>query len=220
MDSSLPSQVRAHVGSYPRPSARLAALLGAVLVGLFSVVGMPSTAAAAPADECSCQSGNFTQLLKRADTVMVASVEHVRLTEEATATSEATTTDEPDTMRVVARRVFKGEVEQARVEVTSTNVEPCTWYDSDNDERLLVVVRDGHADACTGSRPATTRVVQRVQRQLGSGEKIAPPPPREATRTKIEGTEPLDFGRLAAPGGAMVLVGLLGLAVVSRLNRT
>ena len=205
-------------------TARFPALLGALLVGLFSVVGLPAVAGAAPAAECSCQPGNFNQLLKRADTVMVASVEHVRLTEESAEASEetseqVTTTDEPDTMRVVARRVFKGEVAQARVEVTSTNAEPCTWYDPASDDRLLLLVRDGHADVCTGSRPATTKVVQRVQRQLGSGEKIAPPPPREATRTRIENTEPTDFGRLAAPGGAAVLIGLLGLAVVSRLNR-
>lgn len=208
----LPLPARVHAVPY----VRFVALLGAFVLGVLSMVGMPASASAAPTEECSCQPGNFNQLLKQADTVMVATVEHVRPIETEV---EGAPAEAEEAMRVVARRVFKGELEQARVEVTSNNSGSCGWYDAESDERLLLMVRDGHVDLCTGSRPAGTQAVHRVQRQLGVGERMAAPPPREATRTKVETEEPLDFARLAAPGGAMVLLGLLGLAVVSRLNR-
>lgn len=216
-------------------SARVRALVCAFAVLLMSVVGVSMTAT--PAYACSCKTANFKKLLQQADTVMVATVDHVRPIEADAASGEEAdadadsgvipagpgsldTVEAGEVMRVVARRVFKGELDQARVEVTSDNTGSCGWYDPETDERLLLLVRDGHVGLCTGSRPATTKVVQQVQRQLGVGEKMPAPPPREASRVRIESSEPVDFGRLAAPGGAMVLVGLLGLAVVSRLNRS
>ena len=125
-----------------------------------------------------------------------------------------------ETLQVVATRVFKGELESSRTRVTSFGGGSCSWYDPAVDERLLFVVRDGQASLCSGSQPVSANVMATVRKQLGSGQKMPPPPPAEAVRTKVEDSPPREFTRLAAPGAAMALLGLLGLAVVRGVSRS
>ena len=61
--------------------------------------------------------------------------------------------------------------------------------------------------------------MEKVEAALGAGESIDPPAPPAPTMTKVEGADPAAVSRLAAPGGALVLVGFLGLLVVGRLAR-
>ncbi len=71
---------------------------------------------------------------------------------------------------------------------------------------------------CTGTDRATPAYVADVERVLGPGTAIPKPPPpgQEPPKpeyTRVEDADPPEFTRLAAPGGAMVLLGLLGLVL-------
>jgi hypothetical protein len=78
------------------------------------------------------------------------------------------------------------------------------------------------ADRCGGTALADDKYVGQVEDVLGAGTPIgaAPPadnPPPEFTR--VADAEPETLTRMAAPGIALVLVGLLGLVVVRRATR-
>lgn len=189
------------------PPRALRQLLAALLVALASVVGL--SLAAAPAHACSCVSDmTLREQLTQADAVVVATVEKQ---------SQAEDSSSDVTLDMVASRVYKGTVPQARMQVTAASGS-CSYWSGAQDQKLLLIVKDGRADLCGGSRVATEQVLERVQGRLGSGQRIAPPPPAEAVRTPMETREPREFARLAAPGAAAALLGLLGLAVVSRVQ--
>lgn len=230
-------------GRARRRPAAWRALVGTVALAFTPLLLV--SVSAAPAHACTCETGKFAQQLKQADLVMVGRVERVvpasevptpttsapattaspTATPSGTASPSATPTGvgsapTAETLQVVATRVFKGDLEGPRTRVTSFGGGSCAWYDPAVDQRLLFVVRDGQASLCSGSRPASGTVMATVHQQLGSGEKMPSPPPAEAVRTKVEETPPREFTRLAAPGAAMVLLGLLGLAVVRGVSRS
>ena len=70
-----------------------------------------------------------------------------------------------------------------------------------------------------GTVPVDAEVVDKVVRLLGEGRDPVPPVPESAEFTPVETGEPTTLARAAAPGLALVLIGLLGLVVVRGLGR-
>lgn len=77
-----------------------------------------------------------------------------------------------------------------------------------------LVARDGG-----GTAPRTADLEQRVTDVLGNPRPPVPPEPEPVVYTGQDVTDVPPFSRLAAPGAALVLMGLLGLFVVRRVAR-
>lgn len=182
----------------------LRALLALVVVSLGLVLVVD-----APAFACSCKQATFAQQVERADVVFVATVDSV---------SSQTS---PRVYELTARRTYKGTVEHTtQVQSGSGSCGLGTLETG----KAYVFLATGtaapySANQCGGTAATSPRLVTKVERILGTGQVVAPPPPPTATRTKVETGEPYGFARLAAPGGAAVIVGLLGLLVVRQFKR-
>ncbi|WP_181312976.1 hypothetical protein [Nocardioides campestrisoli] len=182
-------------------------LLVLLLAGPLALLGV--LASASPAAACSCANLSFKQQVRTADTVFVGEV------------SAATVSGDQVTYDVRASRVFKGDLPAPTVQVASTvSQASCGLGAVEQGSTWLFLTKNGAASSCGGSAPATTDVMERAQRLLGIGTRVAPAPPGGAHRTRVESTPPEELTRMVAPGAAMVLVGLLGLAVVSRVGRS
>ena len=117
-------------------------------------------------------------------------------------------------------RVYKGDVAAETTVSTPRRSAQCGLRLDDADYVFFAPSDGGDlsADSRGGTAPATEARVHRVERLLGSGEPAAQPEPVEATLTLVAG-EPTTLSRLAAPGVALVIVGLLGLLLVAGLGR-
>lgn len=71
-----------------------------------------------------------------------------------------------------------------------------------------------------GAQPASDALLAKVQAQLGPGTAASttPPAPTTVSYTRVASLHPHRLSRVAAPGVALILVGLLGLIVVRRLG--
>lgn len=190
------------VRTQPRRALRtLALLLVTVLVTLGGVLSM-----SAPAQACSCKTASLKKLIPQADVVYVG-------------VHQRTLETDPVQYQVVAQRLFKGELDSARTVMTDA-AGTCSVGPIEEGERwLFLTSADGSSGLCDGTRKLNQKHLAAVQKSLGVGERLPAPDPEAAVRTKVEKSPPREFGRLAAPGAAAALLGLLGLAVVGRLNR-
>jgi len=162
-----------------------------------------------PAQACTCKDGDtVAQQARRADVVFSG----VLQTRERRARQEVYTLD--------VQRVYQGRVAESAVDVASPTTS-CGLGRLQAD-RAYVVFATGSGDGlesrkCTGTGRATPAYVADVERVLGPGRAIPDPPVDEPAPdpeyTRVDGSEPPEFTRIAAPGGAMVLLGLLGLVL-------
>ena len=75
------------------------------------------------------------------------------------------------------------------------------------------------ASGVSGTRPSDATVVAEVEAVLGQGQPPVQPAPEKAVFTPVDTGEPDSLSRSAAPGAALVLIGLLGLLLVRGLAR-
>lgn len=163
--------------------------------------------------------GTLAERIKAADAVFTGTVASGTRSQAGDAT--VTLTHE-----VVLDRVYKGRIDSVDQTVLTTQRTQATCglgLLRTDDRYVFLVVADGtqtwRDDGCGGTRPATAALIQQVEDVLGEGRSAQPAPePGPVELTEVDTTEPMSLSRAAAPGLALVLVGLLGLVLVGRLN--
>ncbi|MEJ7794127.1 MAG: hypothetical protein WKF50_01130 [Nocardioides sp.] len=184
-----------------------ASLRRLLLVLAFACSGLLLTGTAAQACACAPDVSLRTQA-RQADVVFSG-----LLVEQASGRKR-------DRYTLDVERIYQGRVDDTPVDV-STVRNSCGLGRLKVDRAYLVFASQASASRlesaqCTGTGRATPAYVEDVERVLGPGTAIPkPPPPSQEPAapeyTRVEDADPTQFTRLAAPGGALVLVGLLGL---------
>src|SRR5918997_4324102 len=181
--------------------------LGAVLALLVLSLGLVLTTSASASAACTCkQPSTLDRQVDRADVVFLARI-------------DAVSDEGPGhTYSLTASRAFQGAVDHSTRVQSLAAPSNCGLGELEIGREYLFLAKGNaapyDADACGGTGPANPQRVGKVEAILGEGQVIEPPPPPAATMTRVEDSPPAGFARMAAPGAAAVLLGLLGLFVV------
>ena len=161
-----------------------------------------------PAAACKCSSDGVRAEAQRADVVFSGVLVKQRAGRQL------------GTYTFDVERIYQGRVDDTPVAVVSSARTTCGLGRLKVDRAYVVfatsAARRLKSSQCTGTGRASPAYVADVERVLGPGNAIPKPPPpgqepAEPEYTRVDGADSPEFTRLAAPGGAMVLVGLLGL---------
>jgi hypothetical protein len=169
---------------------------------------------------CRCvqQQSDVQTDIKRADAVFSGVVV------KSSGTGRGTKSDFA-TYEIGADTVYKGNVRTSTVDVRSKN-DDCSLGELKSDKRYVFFVTEQsselRADRCGGTAASSGKLVRQVEQVLGDGSTLGgttkPDEPVEVEFTKVADADPDSLTRIAAPGAALVLVGLLGLLVVRRVR--
>lgn len=198
------------------PRRVLASLLLPVLVVLgVGVLASPASAAEAP--RCACTGTTTQDYVRQADAVFTGVV------------TSSMSVPGPDSKNGFVRahettveRVYKGDIATEAVGVIAARSFGQCGGKLVVDKRYVFFVLAGEtleATGCGGTSRATPDLQGKVERLLGTGRAPVPETPVEAVLTPVNTDAPPTLSRAAAPGLAMVIVGLLGLVVVRSLAR-
>ncbi|WP_028650867.1 hypothetical protein [Nocardioides halotolerans] len=128
------------------------------------------------------------------------------------------------TQTVTVDLVYQGKIDTETVTVqTDRNRAECSLGALAKDvEYMFFVTGNGQpwiATGGSGTRISSDAVAAEVVGLIGEGRPPIDPTPETASFTPVDTSEPQSFTRSAAPGAALVLVGLLGLVVVRGVSR-
>jgi hypothetical protein len=186
-----------------------------LLAGACVLVGpVTSGASAAP---CTCAKSTTDDYLKEANAVFTGTVQEIKGASGDAPTSRTST--------VLVDRVYTGDmITTETVEVVTPRAFGTCTRDLQVGKRYMFFVESDEgftATGCGGTRIAIAALVNQVELRRGPGRPpvVEEPGPVEVTFTPVNTDEPTSLTRLAAPGLALVIIGLLGLAVVRRLAR-
>jgi hypothetical protein len=120
-------------------------------------------------------------------------------------------------------RIYKGQLTAQQVTVTTdTRPRACGLPTLQAGTAYVFFAQESGSgltiDRRGGTAPASAAYVAQVEQLLGEGRAATPPAPVEATFTTVADA-PADVQRLAAPGEALVLIGVLGLVFVAWRGR-
>lgn len=186
-------------------AVRVAAAMLLACLGLVLTTGTPASAA------CTCKQGELSQQVNRADAIFRGTIDAVG------AEGDTFTYD------ITASRAYKGTPERSTQVVSVGGRKACGLGELDTGTGYVFFATGTaapyDADICGGTSVANPTRIGKVEKLLGPGTSVEPPPPPEAVLTRVEESAPAGFARSAAPGAAAALFGLLGLVVVRRLAR-
>ena len=189
---------------------RVARLAAALLLACLSL-GLVITVEA-PAFACTCKQADLERQTRSAEVVFIGAVDAVA------------TEGNDHTYSITASRAYLGEPERVTQVVSRGNAAACGLGELAVGTTYVFFATGTaapyDADACPGgTSTANPTRITKIEKILGEGTSVEPPPPPEAALTRVEESAPPGFARMAAPGGAAALIGLLGLVVVRRLSR-
>jgi hypothetical protein len=203
-----------------RAPRSLAALTAALLAPVLLACALVLAPTAAQAARCTCQDKlSLEQQARAADVVFSGVLVRSHHGTSASAQKPATFYD------VRGEQLYQGTLSSNTVAVVSPRGD-CDLRDLRVDRSyVFFVTEEGaelRADRCGGTAPADAKYVGQVEDTLGAGTPVGATPPAENPPpefTRVADAEPETLTRMAAPGIALVLVGLLGLVVVRRATR-